>query len=123
MIYPRNVIASASILLMTWLLILALYVTRRTLTKHGRRVWGDYAFPLVGIQGVTIFLVIRIVTVFTFWTIAATACMSLSMIGTALVYDRRNSDDQFMLRSGIFYLLLTAISLVDLAACVFNIWR
>ena len=49
--------------------------------------------------------------------------MTISAIGTALVYDRRNDEKQFMLKSGILFLVLTAIVILDMVAVGLNIWR
>lgn len=109
--------------LVTWLLILALYVTRRALIKDGRRVWGDFAFPLLGTQFAAILLCARIASALTQWTLITMGLMTISAIGTALVYDRRNNEKQFMLKSGILFLVLTAIVILDMVAVGINIWR
>ena len=115
-------VCPAILTVVAWFLALVTWVCRRTLAKFNEQAWDKYLFKLIVIQTGVLFWLYH-------WRDGIQLPTSISMgihvcliPGTVLVFDARNDDEAFTLRSGIFLLALIGVILADLIICAINIY-
>lgn len=116
-IYP------AVLAMVAWFLALVTWVCRHTLIKFDEQNWAKYLFRLIVIQT-------GILCMLYHWrlnlTVPVSICMGVHAClipGTVPVFDARNNNASFMLRSGIFLLVIITVLAADLFLCGFQLYQ
>ena len=121
MFTPYNVMIPCVLAILTWLISLITWNCRRVLCSRGKRLWPKYLLRLIIIQAGILFLLIRMSHGIRAMNLIPLAIHAILIPATVPPYDRRNSDDKFMLRSGIYFILLIIILSIDIVICIITI--